>query len=107
MSDNVVPFSQPMTPELALKRIRHAALNETDKIGFTDHALFDKMGDDILVRQVMTVLQEGALIRGPTWDETHEDWTCVLVKNVSGRRIHVVAALNDREPDAVTIATVY
>lgn len=56
---------------------------------------------------MITVLQEGALIRGPTWDDDHEDWTCVFVKNVSGRRIHVVAALNDRQPDEVTIVTAY
>ncbi len=47
MGDNVVPFNHPMTPELALKRIRQAASRETDKIGFTDHALMDRMGDDI------------------------------------------------------------
>ncbi|MHA1548493.1 MAG: DUF4258 domain-containing protein [Alphaproteobacteria bacterium] len=107
MSNNAVPFRQPMTPKTALKRIRKAATSPADNVGYTDHALMDKMGDDILLPQVLTVLREGRLIRGPTWDNTHEDWTCVLAKTVSGKRVHVVASLEDGKPDDVTVVTVY
>ena len=56
--------------------------------------------------QVLTVLGEGPLKKGPEWNEEFQDWTCVLRKTVSGRPVHVVVGVNDGVKD-ITIITVY
>lgn len=104
MADNVLPLRRPLTADRALSIIRAAAAN-TERIGWTDHAN-DKLGTEIVTAQVLTVLSEGPLKKGPEWNEQFQDYTCVLRKTVSGRPVHVVVGVCDGVVD-ITIITVY
>ena len=95
-----------MNAAMALKRIRAAAEPGHDElVGWTRHAL-EKLGDEIVIRQVLTLLREGELKRGPTWSDEHSDWVCVLRKVAAGRPVHVVVGIKERKAD-ITIVTVY
>ena len=104
MAANVVPLRRPLAPDRALAIIR-AAVAKSQHIGWTDHAL-EKLGSDIVTAQVLTVLSEGPLKKGPEWNEEFQDWTCVLRKTVSGRPVHVVVGLSESVAD-ITIITTY
>jgi len=64
---NVVPLRILMTPEKALMAIRRA-VRENEKLGWSTHAL-GKLGEEIVMRQALTVLAEGPMKKGPTWSE--------------------------------------
>ena len=101
----VAPFRPPMTPDRALQLIRRAAA-DTSRLGWTDHA-WDKMDElGIVTRQVLAVLQDGALRKGPTRNDEYGDWVCVLRRAVAGRTVHVVAGI-DETKESVTLITVY
>jgi hypothetical protein len=105
MKPNVIAFPAcRMTPEVAMRRIREAAEN-TGLIGWCNH-VFEKMGDEIVTRQVLTVLREGDLKKGPTWNEEYQDWVCVLRKMASGRTITLVVGVYERRA-GITLVTVY
>lgn len=104
MAASVVPLRRPMTRDRALAIIR-VAVTRTELIGWTDHAS-GKLGTEIVTTQVLTVLREGPIKKGPEWNEEFQDWTCVLRKTVSGRPVHAVVGVSDYVED-ITIITVY
>jgi hypothetical protein len=105
----IVPIRRPLTSAKALELIQGALADTGRFLGWTDHAI-EMMRDKhrgIQDQQVLTVLREATdLEKGPTWDDEHEDWVCVLHKFVSGRNITVVIGINATTRE-LTVMTTY
>jgi len=80
----ILSFQASMTPQRALKKIRDAVGNGL-LLGWSTHAL-EKLGEEIVMRQVLTVLEEGPLKKGPTWSEEFEDWVACCANPYRGEQ---------------------
>ncbi len=102
---NVVRLRIAPTRAKALEIIRESVVST--KLGWSYHGAFDKMYEaDITAPQVLRVLSEAEIVDGPTWSEEHEDWVCILRKQVAGRSVSVVVGI-DQETAGVTVVTVF
>lgn len=63
----------PLSPDLAQAKIREIA--ETGEIFLTPHCEFKSMPDaNVEEDDVLLVLQTGAVMRAPEWDDLHNNW---------------------------------
>lgn len=106
MVAKVIPLRRALTPEGALDAIRSAVAHSGAKLGWTDHVWPQMEERQIVARQVLTVLEEGSLKKGPNWSDEYQDWVCVLKKFVSGRTVTVVVGVDDGTK-GVSIITAY
>lgn len=103
---NVVRFRRSLEREEAIQIIRSALLETGQRLGWTDH-VWDQMRDRGIVNsQVLTVLEAGDVVKGPTWDDEYQDWVCIMKKFVAGRSVQVVLGIHAVRGE-VTIVTAY
>lgn len=105
-SAKILQFRRLLEASEAIQLVREAVANTGQMLGWSDHVWVQMRKRQIVNSQVLTVLAEGGLIKGPTWDEEYDDWACVLKKFVAGRSVHVVVGVHEVRRE-VTIVTAY
>ena len=98
----VIPFIRPFEEADYCKRHVQDALSRSH-VDFNHPHFQERLAErDITMRQVLTTLQKGDVIDGPKRDD-RGDYRIKMKRNVAGRPIQVVVALN---LDKCTVVTV-
>ena len=104
MIANIVPFRRPLSKHDAEMLVRE--LVGTTLMGWTDHAIDQMVQREISDRQVISVLEDGKITRGPDWSEEYSDWACVFYRPTCGRTVRVVVGIDANRKKA-SVVTVY
>jgi len=103
MTAEIIPFPRNLSKEAAQNIIR-AAVVDSDKIGWSDHAYARMEDRNVTMRQVLDTLRNGKIFSGPTLDE-YDEWKVTLRKRSAGRLTRVAVAIKE-DDETLTVLTV-
>ncbi|GMR08115.1 MAG: hypothetical protein BMS9Abin26_1120 [Gammaproteobacteria bacterium] len=85
------------------KQLIRGAAENTDRIGWSDHALKRMRQRRVSPSQVLKVLRQGKMIGNPSLDKNTGHWKCKLERYTAGDCLNVIVAIERNEDNTPII----